>query len=369
MDSYPWLAVSLDTVHGFEKNMSGFIRRLTSDDFLWDAIVRHLPARHHRSGSSFITFNCPVCRDYKPRCGVKQNNPGVGIHCFNCGMKTKWQPGHLLSRKMKDFLESLGMPERDIGMLNMQALARRSTIQDSPAAQSAIALTPEMLKYETVDMPKDAAPISKWVEENCQDANFIDVVSYMAERGDAIARHYEDLWWSPHGPHKMERRLLVPFRYEGNIVGWTGRDIDPDSIRRYDNKFPPNYLFNSHVLKIRTRQYAIIVEGVFDALAIDGLSTLGAKMNGPQATWVRSFGKKIIVCPDNDERGAILIDIALQQQWSVAFPRGKTQWWDEDIKDASDAAKRYGRLYTIKSIIDSAVSDPQEIRILKKMYF
>jgi hypothetical protein len=46
----------------------------------------------------------------------------------------------------------------------------------------------------------------------------------------------------------------------------------------------------------------------------------------------------------------------------VAFPEWK------DCKDASDALTKYGRLYTITSIIDSAEKNSTKIELLMRKY-
>ena len=45
---------------------------------------------------------------------------------------------------------------------------------------------------------------------------------------------------------------------------------------------------------------------------------------------------------------------AIKHGWSVAF-----EW--QDCKDASDALTKYGRLYTISSIINSAESNKTKL--------
>ena len=55
------------------------------------------------------------------------------------------------------------------------------------------------------------------------------------------------------------------------------------------------------------------------------------------------------------------VKVEFIQGWSVAFPE-----WEDDIKDASDAVVRYGRLFTVKSILDSIETNATKIKILAK---
>ena len=47
------------------------------------------------------------------------------------------------------------------------------------------------------------------------------------------------------------------------------------------------------------------------------------------------------------------------RKWlEVSFPM-----WEDDIKDAPDAIQRYGKLYTLKSIIDARISNNTKISV------
>ena len=72
--------------------------------------------------------------------------------------------------------------------------------------------------------------------------------------------------------------------------------------------------------------------------------------------------KVVIVCPDRDKSGSNLIDVALENNWMVSFPE-----WENNIKDCADAVKHYGRLYTLKSVIDSAINNKAKIQVYKKI--
>ena len=53
----------------------------------------------------------------------------------------------------------------------------------------------------------------------------------------------------------------------------------------------------------------------------------------------------------------------MEMGWLVAIPE-----WEEDIKDASEAFKRYGRLFTIKTILDTATDNKVKLELLMKRY-
>jgi DNA primase len=151
-------------------------------------------------------------------------------------------------------------------------------------------------------------------------------------------------------------------------VGYTARAVDDDP-NKYLNFMPENFLFNSRVLDIPEREFALLIEGPTDALAVDGVSPLGAKLNERQTIWLKNSGKRVIVVPDRDKQGQTMIDIARRNNWAVAFPglTSHTQtWWDDDVKDCDAAVKRHGRLYTLKSILETATNNGTEIEVKRR---
>jgi hypothetical protein len=67
--------------------------------------------------------------------------------------------------------------------------------------------------------------------------------------------------------------------------------------------------------------------------------------------------------PDHDRAGGSLIDAALEYGWSVSFPE-----WENDVKDVNDAVVRYGKLFTLKSIIDAKETSSLKINLKRKRY-
>ena len=55
------------------------------------------------------------------------------------------------------------------------------------------------------------------------------------------------------------------------------------------------------------------------------------------------------------------VNVAIKHGWSVSFPE-----WEDDVKDASDAVEKYGRLFTVKSVLESVETNTTKIKILAK---
>jgi DNA primase len=108
-------------------------------------------------------------------------------------------------------------------------------------------------------------------------------------------------------------------------------------------------------------EFVIVCEGPFDAMAIDGIAVLGNDCSETQADIIDSLGREVILVPDQDRAGQQLIRRAQEYGWSVAFPV-----WAETSKDINEAVTRYGKLFVLKSILDSKETSRLKIELLRK---
>ena len=102
------------------------------------------------------------------------------------------------------------------------------------------------------------------------------------------------------------------------------------------------------------------MEGIFDALSIGGLAVMHNTISDAQARLIRSLDREITVIPDQDRAGLELIDRAVELGWAVSIPN-----W-EGCKDVNDAVKKYGRLGTLLTIMQSRETSRIKIELAKK---
>jgi DNA primase len=159
--------------------------------------------------------------------------------------------------------------------------------------------------------------------------------------------------WSP------RPGIIIPFTYDGHIVGHTTRYFD-DKTPKYIHDLQPGYVFGTDLQK-SDWQHAIVVEGVFDALSISGLAVLHAEINDAQVRLIRSLDREVTVVPDQDTAGMKLVDRALELGWAVSIPD-----WPEDVKDVNDAVKEFGRLATLITIMQARETSRIKIELGKK---
>jgi DNA primase len=95
---------------------------------------------------------------------------------------------------------------------------------------------------------------------------------------------------------------------------------------------------------------------------VSGVSILGSEINDTQRELIEGLNRKVIVVPDRDQAGQKLIDQAIEFGWSVAFPE-----WPNNVKDIAEAVSKYGRLFTIKSILKTVESNKLKIDLKRKI--
>jgi len=321
-----------------------------------DAFLQFLPAKRKQTPSGWISFNAPCCvhngesQDTRQRGGVIVNNEGgVSFHCFNCGFKTSWTPGRNLSYKMRRLLMWLGTPDDTINKLAFEALQMR----DSMSIENDTILS--LPKFDTVELPEGSKSIREF--DSIDSKELHSVIQYMSNR-QLFLEDYPYHWSNNTG---FRNRLIIPFMYEGRVVGYTARSVN-DRNPKYLTNSQPGYVFNLD--NQEDRAYTIVVEGPFDALSIDGVAILGSEIKDTQAMFINRLGTQTIVVPDRDDAGKKMVEQALDLGWGVSMPE-----WEEGINDVNDAVLRYGRVYTMFTIMDAYSDSKLKTQLRAKKWF
>jgi len=318
-------------------------------------ILGYLPAKRKQTASGWISVNAPCCvhngesADRRQRGGIKITDQGWSWHCFNCGFTASFILGRNLSFKARRLLSWLNVPKEEIERANLESLRHRS-VQGILDDRQRTANVVQGIEFEDRELPKEFALI---------DANMPVHYQYLRDR--CVPKDY--LTGMIHGQpdDKFSRRqgVIIPFTYDGRIVGHTRRFFD-DHNPRYIHDMQPGYVFGTD-LQRSDWQHVIVVEGVFDALSISGLAVLHADISDVQARLIRSLGREVTVVPDQDQAGMKLVDRALELGWAVSMPT-----WSSEIKDVNDAVKEYGRLVTLIHIMQARETSKIKIELRKR---
>ena len=316
-----------------------------------------LPPRAKSSPSGWTSFNAPCCQhrghspDTRKRAGIRFDGNGIVYNCFNCKFTTGWQPGSSIGEKMKTLCRWLGASEDTIKELVFEAMKTEGDAY-RPEHQETT------LEFTDKELPEGAMPLLEWVNsEYWKDisSEVEPVIAYVVSRG--YNPFDGNFYWSPAAG--FESRVIIPFRWEGRIVGNTARKVT-NGKPKYLSDQHSHFVFNFDQQK-ENHKYIFVCEGPFDALAIGGVALLTNEIAEQQSRIINSLGAEVIVIPDQDRAGLVLFDRASELDWSVAMPN-----WDADVKDVADAVHRYGKLFVLVDAIKTAHRGQIKINMAKK---
>jgi len=319
-----------------------------------DVLTLYLPGKRKTTPSGWTSFNAPCCvhnnenADTRGRGGVIYEGDTVSYHCFNCGYKASWQPGRNLSYKFKKLLQWLNTPDADITKLALDVMRENEGVE---VQQRKI----ELPTFGTVHLPEDSVRIADI--ENF-DKHSMAVLEYMATRN--LNFDDTDYYWSSQLGYR--ERLIIPFKYEGRIVGYTARTVG-ENKPKYLTDSQPGFVYGLDD-QGPNKAFTLLCEGPLDAIHVEGCALTGSDIGDAQALLLNRLGKDIYVVPDRDKAGSKLVEQAIDKGWHVSLPD-----WADGINDIGEAVEKYGRLYTLYSIVSAAESSPLKIRLKAKKWF
>jgi hypothetical protein len=219
---------------------------------------------------------------------------------------------------------------------------------------------PVIIDWPEMELPPETQLFSDY---DTPEENFVEAAQYLHTRGYNPSDD-RFMYSTSKQPARMNKRIIIPFYYQNKVVGYTGRWIGnpPDGMPKYYNKQPPKNFVYGLDRQTPDKKIVIVTEGILDAIVTDGVAIGSNNINDDQANIIDKLNKNVILIPDADKAGLKAITTALERGWSVSFPE-----WD-GCKDAGDAQIKYGRLFTVRSIIDSAINNPTKIQVMAKRY-
>jgi 5S rRNA maturation endonuclease (ribonuclease M5) len=310
-----------------------------------ETLSSYLPSRRRQTPSGWISFNAVCCQDTRGRGGLVINSNSATYHCFNCGFKASWQPGRTISQKMRKLLRLLNVPDDIISKISIDALRHLNEEKQSS--------TPTLPKFEQRTLPIGAVPIKRLIQT--QPKELEPILDYIHGRGLSIEDY--NFHWTPE--EGFNNRLIIPYYYQHMIVGYTARRIDEGKPRYFADQ-QPGYVFNLDSQN-EHRKYVIVCEGQIDAISIGAVSVNGSEINESQRLLINQLQRDVIIVPDRDKAGKKLIQNALKYNWFISFPN-----WEDNIKDINDAVRSYGKLNTLKMIIESIYTNEIKIKLKEK---
>ena len=285
-------------------------------------------------------------------------------HCFNCNFKASYQPGRHLTFKFRKLLKWLGADDTDIKRLVIEAIRVRELVNPEEVKAEA---EEERIDFKVRDLPEGAVSFRAMMTHHILD-DFKNVpgllnsaVDYIQNRKINLDKY--DFLWTDSTEHSLHQRVIIPCIWQGRVIGYTSRAFTDGVKPKYWSHYEPNFVFNMNNQLVDSK-FVIVCEGPFDAMSIDGVAVLNNECNETQADIIESLGREVIVVADRDRAGAKMIANAVEYGWSVSFPV-----WLETCKDINEAVVKYGKLFALKSILDSKESSKLKIELMKKKLY
>jgi 5S rRNA maturation endonuclease (ribonuclease M5) len=258
----------------------------------------------------------------------------------------------------------LGADEGTVKRLVIDAIRIRELVAPEQLVE---AVEQEEIKFKARPLPKEAQDFfalnTFYTLNNDRDVpqGYHDAVLYASTRKMDFGKY--TFYWTPETQNNLNKRLIIPFTWRNEIIGYTARTFSETVKPKYHNSHEPGYVFNTDQQRPNAK-FVIVGEGPFDAMAIDGVAILGNECSEQQADIIDSLGREVIVVPDRDRAGARLVDAAIEYGWSVSFPI-----WQQDCKDIGAAVEQYGKLFVLKSILAARETSRLKIELRRKKLY
>ena len=309
------------------------------------------------SPSGWISGNAVCCphngesADIRGRGGFHTDPDGnISYSCFNCNFKASYQPGRHLTFKFRKLLKWLGADDTDIKRLVIEAIR----VRELTAPEEVKAEAEERIEFKARELPEDRISF-----KNLESSH--PALAYVHDRKIDLTKY--EFYITRQEQYNLHRRVIIPCAWQNKTIGYIGRALDGHIKPKYYNQFEPNYVFNMDRQQPDSK-FVIVCEGPFDAMSIDGVAVMHNECNETQADIIESLGREVIVVADRDRAGQKLIDAAIKYGWAVSYPV-----WLETCKDVNEAVVKYGRLFVLKTILDSKQTSKLKIELMRKKLY
>lgn len=315
-------------------------------------ILSIIPGKKKRTQSGWYSFNAICCQhsghkaDKRGRGGVRfDGDNNWSYHCFNCGFKCGFSLGKQLSKNTKKLLSWCGIDDSQINKWNLESLQQRDLVDTILAKRKKI-----KINFKETELPDGVEIID---QDNPEHQQFIN---YLTSRGLSLDDY--PFLITPNDEGRNKARIVIPYTYQGKFVGHISRYLD-NRIPKYIKEQQQGFVFG---LDLQKPEYEVclVFEGVIDAIMFNGCALTHETISDEQAELLRRLNRRIIIVPDMDKTGLGIIDRALELGFHVSLPD-----WGKGIKDANDAALKYGKLPTLLSILENATNSKIKLQMMR----
>lgn len=302
----------------------------------------------------FFSLKCQVCNDYKVRAGFKFDMGSIGYNCWNCSTTGKYEEfGGRISKNFRRILNAYGIEDSEISAVVNTTFFVKKEKEDTKITLAK--LTKINTATPTVKLPPKSLSLGH--------PEFLDyqqkLVTYLMERKIDLDRYKFFFSLEP----RFLNRIIIPFYRDGKLIYWQARHIDNSEKKRYDNApiGRDAVMYNFDQLNSYSHAPLFVVEGVFDAMMVNGVAILGSKLNEAKIELLSKTARRLVFVIDKDSNGKHLAEDVLTRGWEIAFsPDGS--------EDLNQSVRKFGLLYTIYELKKSVTNNSDQAHLLINKY-
>ena len=292
------------------------------------------------SNTGYHQLKCPCCNDYKVRAGFKFDGGIVNYSCFNCGLKPVYtENSGEISKKMRKVLREFGISDTDIDEVVNVAFFNKKDNESATITLESVKKAPSTFTQE-IKLPGKCIRLGSSAENAQLQA---DISKYLESR--FIDPNSYPFFFS--NDEYFARRVIIPFYRNKKVIYWQARGIDEGMEPRYLNCTVSKdaVLFNFDQLQSWSDLPLFVCEGIFDALPLNGVATLGSALNDAKIELLSKTKRRLIFVIDRDANGKSVGEKALANGCEITFA--------PENHDVNKSIKTYGRLWTIYTLMNN----------------
>ncbi len=303
---------------------------------------------------------CHVCNDHtrKGLRGAFLFDGDVAVYkCWNCGHLAKYDPyeHEYMPKKMIIVLNNFNVPDTEWKTIILESPAYQTGGKKKDRKKELSCIEPKEVAMPSFFYQLRTAPVGDEIASEAREY-------LISERGVNPDDYPFMLAHKASHPrlHKWLGRVIIPIFKNEKLIFYIGRALY-DATKKYETPATPKekVLYGFDRLFEHTSTPLLIVEGWFDGYAIDGVATLGNVITPYQIEWLNRSRREKIYIPDKFGDGMPAAVQALKQGWYISTPD-----IGANCKDMSEAVKKYGKMYVLKSIIEKKVKGDMAEQLL-----
>lgn len=327
------------------------------DENIEDVIRSNVPLVHGSSAKGWHSVYCEVCGDGSrtkgPRGGWLFTDDACFYNCFNCGIEGNFDPNREipLSKDMWKIFTSFGIEPKEF-----MAIAESKKSDDKKKVKRRRAKIPhieeipdyfkKLTEFSDTNERAEAARSFLWDSYRMKDTDY----PFYLSTGKTLSNDKYERYLA----RTMKSRIIIPAFHREKMIYWQARIFMGESNKKYISasvEHSNNVLFGMDNLYSNIEYPLFVTEGFFDSWHLNGVAVMTNKIkNGRLEILERSPRKKIVV-PDLNKDGMNLAEQAIEMGWGLSLPKILPEI------DVCNAILRYGKLYTLKTIVDNVCFD------------